>query len=444
MARNYDGGNDSLHTSQGGLTSWTFGTYVAVIRRVGTNWGNIATLHNSGGTALSGIEIGDGAAANALHYQSNGSAARSTFTIDEADGWVLVAAGKATGSSAPRMHKYVYSTGTWTHQDGSTNLANSTGTSATMRFGEWEGGDDFNGDIAVVGAWISRNLTDAEVEQLPYSIADWLALAPTEIWVFDQSDTSQAVASWTGSGANQTSLTGTTVSTNSAPISYGHPVEIANGFSAGGTAHTQGVAGTSTATGSLVRATATTKAGSSTPAGSITKAIARALAGSSTPAGAVSRSTSRSLAGSTTPAGALTRALSRLLGGTATPSGSATREITRTLAGESAPTGTTAKTTERSLGGSATPAGTVVKSIARLLAGSATASGLITRAISRLLGGSSTPTGTVTNDEPEPPPSDAFTVTVGPPVTSWSATTADTAWRTEPPITGWTATAPRR
>lgn len=444
MARNFDGANDSLHTSQGGLTSWTFGTYVAVIRRVGTNWGNIATLHNGAGTALSGIEIGDGAAANALHYQSNSSAARSTFTVDEADGWVLVAAGKATGSNAPRMHKYVYATDTWTHQDGSTNLANSTGTSATMRLGEWEGGDDFNGDIAVVGAWISRNLTDAEVEQLPHSLAAWHALAATELWVLDQSDTSQAVASLTGSGANQTSLTGTTVSATSAPIGYGHPVEVANGFSAGGTAHTQGVAGTSTPTGSITRATSTAKTGSTSPAGSITKAIARALAGSSTPAGAVSRSTSRSLAGSTTSAGALTRALSRLLGGSAMPSGSATRETARALSGESTPTGATAKTTERSLGGSVTPAGTVVRSIARLLAGSATASGLITRAISRLLGGSSTPTGAVTSDAPEPPVGDAYVVTVGPPAISWSATAASTGWAADPPTTGWTATAPRR
>lgn len=41
----------------------------------------------------------------------------SPFTVTAAEGWVLLGCSKATGTVAPRFHKYVLSTGVWTHQD---------------------------------------------------------------------------------------------------------------------------------------------------------------------------------------------------------------------------------------------------------------------------------------------------------------------------------------
>lgn len=237
MARSFDGANDSIHTSPGALASMTFGTFAIVVRRNSTAYNNLMTLHTSGGVSRLGLEIESTGDGNNLQWQYDGSFVASTFTIVNADGWVLLAMGKATGTTTPRCHKYVYSTNTWTHQDAAGTATNSTsvGGTGTMRFGEWEGSDDLNGDIAVAAAWSGRNLTDAEVEQLAHSLQGWCALAPDAMWVFDQSAVSQNLLDITGGGANQSAIAGTAVSTQSPPISYGDETIIPHSVpSAGG------------------------------------------------------------------------------------------------------------------------------------------------------------------------------------------------------------------
>lgn len=240
MPRTFDGGNDNIHCSSGTLSAFTFGTLVAVIRRNSTAYNNIMTLHNSGGTSRSGIEIEDNGSGNHLQWQYDGNFVPSMFTVVNADGWALIAMGKGTGTTAVRCHKYVYSTNTWTHSDSNGTATNSTapGASSTMRFGEWEGADDFNGDIAIAGAWL-RNLTDAEVEQLSHSLQGWHALAPDALWMFDQQAIGQAVADLAGNGANQSSIAGTTVSASALPgLSYGHEVSVPHSAPSGGAANT--------------------------------------------------------------------------------------------------------------------------------------------------------------------------------------------------------------
>jgi hypothetical protein len=237
MARTFDGANDSIHTSPGALASMTFGTFAIVCRRNSTAYNNLMTLHTSGGVSRLGLEIESTGDGNNLQWQYDGSFVASTFTIVNADGWVLLAMGKATGTTTPRCHKYVYSTNTWTHQDAAGTATNSTavGGTGTMRFGEWEGSDDLNGDIAVAAAWSGRNLTDTEVEQLAHSLQGWCALAPDALWLFDQAAVSQNLLDLTGGGANQSAITGTAVSTASPPISYGDETIVPHSVpSAGG------------------------------------------------------------------------------------------------------------------------------------------------------------------------------------------------------------------
>lgn len=220
MARTFDGANDLLVTSAGATTGTTFGTFAVIMRRNSTAYNSLVFLHTSTPTGIYGLLIEDNASGNQLELATASASRFSTFTVVNADGWVLVAGGKATGTTTPRFHKYVYSTNAWTHENGGGTLANASGTVNNVRFGEWEGVDDFGGDIAAVAMW-KRNLSDAEVETLPHSVMAWHATAPTAFWLFDQSLTTQAVIDLTGGGANQSSLTGTTVSTNSTPLSYG-------------------------------------------------------------------------------------------------------------------------------------------------------------------------------------------------------------------------------
>lgn len=239
MPRNFDGANDSIHMSAGGLQSSTFGTFAIICKRNGTTFHNLMTGHTSGGTSRMGLEIEDNGSGNHLQLQYDGTfvSTGAGITIVNADGWVLLAAGKATGTTTPRGHKYVYSSNTWTHADFSGTATNwtSIGSTGTMRFGEWEGADDFNGDIAAAGYWSGRNLADAEVELLAVSLQGWFATAPDALWLFDQQSTTQNVVDLMGGGANQSALTGTTVSTNSLPIfGYGHEVVVLSSSAAAG------------------------------------------------------------------------------------------------------------------------------------------------------------------------------------------------------------------
>src|SRR6185503_18929224 len=105
MPRSFDGTNDSLHTAAGGLSGMTFGTMAAVIKRNGTAFHNIMTLHNSTGTSRTGIEIEDNGSGNKIQWQYDGTFVTATVTVVNADGWVLIAVTKATGTTTPKMHK---------------------------------------------------------------------------------------------------------------------------------------------------------------------------------------------------------------------------------------------------------------------------------------------------------------------------------------------------
>lgn len=145
----------------------------------------------------------------------------SSFTVVNADNWVFVGAAKATGSAAPDFYKWVYGTATESLSTGGV-LANGSapGTTGTMRIGEWQDLDDFGGDIAGV-AYYGRKLTTDEFRSMRWNFWDWLRLGPAGMWVLDQIVTTNPIYDLTGNGSNETTRTGTTVSTNSAPIGWG-------------------------------------------------------------------------------------------------------------------------------------------------------------------------------------------------------------------------------
>lgn len=218
MARTFDDVDDKIRWSIGGLTATTaFGTFAAILRRgTNTTFDSIIGLHTSGDVVRQWLQIESG---DNLQLGNSTGGALSAFTVTSSDGWVLVAVGKASGTVAPRYHKYVFSTDTWTHSASGDTLGNGTAAGAGgYAENTWQGSDFFSGDLAAMAVFPGISLADPQVESLAYSLAFWHALTPAAMWVLDQSATGQAVPDVTGGGANQSSLTGTTVATSSVPV----------------------------------------------------------------------------------------------------------------------------------------------------------------------------------------------------------------------------------
>ncbi len=137
--------------------------------------------------------------------------------------WYFAAMTKATGSVVGRSHIYDYAAGTWTHANCATAMANSGVPTTRGSIGQNGSGNSFtfDGDISTVGVW-NVELTDAQLEPMAFDLLSWFIVQPKGLWQLDQETTSQKVIDLSGNGANQSSLTGTSLGTVSVPVfSYG-------------------------------------------------------------------------------------------------------------------------------------------------------------------------------------------------------------------------------
>lgn len=214
MSRFFDGTDDQITCSIGNCDVG-FGAFAAIIKRASDGSRDaIIVLHSSAGIARTGIHL---TTVNNLAFAIDNSGQDSTFTVLAAEDWVLVAAGKVTGSAIPRMHKYVFGTGVWTHSDApGAHIDGATVAGGTVRFSNIGAADPFPGKMALAAVF-PTNLSDANVETLAKSLQNWYALGPVGGWVFDQRTVATTLADWTGGGANETSITGTTVSAEEPP-----------------------------------------------------------------------------------------------------------------------------------------------------------------------------------------------------------------------------------
>lgn len=221
MARFFDDSDDVIRWSIGAMTGQALGpvTVAAIIKRGSdTGFDSILGLHTSGGTNTFFFQVQPDDRL-VLGGSAGMGDSGATLTVVAADGWVFVAANKATGTVAPRFHKYVYSTGAaMSHVNSASTAANGSSPGAGG-YAElsWQGGDLFHGDIAVVALWPS-SLADDQIESMPYSLDAWFCAQPSALWLLDQSAIAQAVPDLSGNGSNQSSITGTTVSTSSVPV----------------------------------------------------------------------------------------------------------------------------------------------------------------------------------------------------------------------------------
>jgi hypothetical protein len=224
MARSFaKASSEGIGLAVGQLASFAgASTTIAVLRLAANISGAPCTILFGGasGSARMVFRIGNSAGSTANLSVTNAStASESTTAVTASDGWVLVTVAKAAGTAVPRMGKYSYSTGTWTFSNGGTSLAYGSG-GDNLQIGQTFGSPSirfFDGSVAAVASF-SRELSDSQLASLPFALDAWLSAGPAGMWVLDQASTSMPVLDWTGGGANQSSITGTSVASQSAPI----------------------------------------------------------------------------------------------------------------------------------------------------------------------------------------------------------------------------------
>jgi len=127
-------------------------------------------------------------------------------------GWALLAFTKAAGNATVRSHTYVYTSASWTHTD----LAAVNVRSAVDLFkvGSFDAGQWLQARLAVMGMWAGTALADAQLQTLTGKLKAWIDLTPSTLWAFNQSSTATAVVDLMGSGADQSAIAGTAVSSD--------------------------------------------------------------------------------------------------------------------------------------------------------------------------------------------------------------------------------------
>ncbi|MEV6297849.1 DUF4082 domain-containing protein [Actinoplanes sp. NPDC051861] len=218
MARQFTTSGDVALFSAASVTRSNGVTLAAVIRPSSLSTNVYPLQVGNGGAAAIRIE-----ATTTLTARFGATANPTSNMPVPTNAWSLVAVTRPAGSTVtPRCHLYVYSTNTWTHLN-----CSSTVTATSAATGGRMGHDSifnvqYDGQIAAGAVW-NRELTDAQLENLPYTLTAWRSLSPLNLWLLDQASTGQAIVDQMGV-ANQSSLTGTSIGTSSVPIGYGLPV----------------------------------------------------------------------------------------------------------------------------------------------------------------------------------------------------------------------------
>jgi hypothetical protein len=138
--------------------------------------------------------------------------------------WHLIVLIKAAGAVKPIAYLYDFATETWSVQEAEGVLANPTGTATQLAIGNKEPTKKryWAGAIAAVGVWGSV-LADDHIRSLAHGpksyLTAWSAQTPAGLWALNQAGVGEAVKDLTAGKADQTAITGTTVS-GGEPVAY--------------------------------------------------------------------------------------------------------------------------------------------------------------------------------------------------------------------------------
>lgn len=232
--RRFNGSSDVVTLALGGLSTMTSGTIAVLCRRTDETAWNGAFATRNGSTPELYIDIAPSGSSNFLWY-NYASAANAGVAVAAADDWCWTIINKATGSSAPRTHKRVQSTGVWTRANGSAIGDATSPSGGDLQIGN-AGGDFFKGDIAAIAVW-TTSVADAVLDGMVNSWPAVLAANPQAAWLLNQASTGTNITDAVGS-ANQTALSGTTVQTGTIP--NWSETAASTGYGATGTANHPG------------------------------------------------------------------------------------------------------------------------------------------------------------------------------------------------------------
>lgn len=255
MPREIDGTSSTTLTgTPGGLVGVGNGavTIAAILRLTST--ATDGAIVYCGGGDVSGVDLEVFGGDYYMSSQEPVLAAAST-----ADGWHLVAGTKASGTVTPRFHKYVYGTATWTHSNAGGTMPNGTavGGGDTLQIGRWGTASmRLAAQIEIAAVW-NRALSDAEIENLAFTMQAWQTTNPVAGWLLNQGTTTTQILDWTGGGAN---ITGgaANVGTDSVPVfSYRTSILVSQPAGSGATDATATPAVIATTTATLAPSLAT-------------------------------------------------------------------------------------------------------------------------------------------------------------------------------------------
>lgn len=218
--REFDGVDDQIRCAPGAVSDVTFGalTIAFIVKWFSTEQGSpIYAGNTTGGDSIRmDVETFSGTLYFAVedNHVVMGSAPAENV-------WHLVAVSKTTGSDVPRFHHYDYSAGVWAHQDGDSTQVDGTNVLDYVDIGPWDGVDFTDGRLAVLGVF-PANYTDTAIETagMEAALQNWVDDGPAALWPFDQDSVSTPLEDITGNGADQTSITGTTVVTGDDPPGF--------------------------------------------------------------------------------------------------------------------------------------------------------------------------------------------------------------------------------
>lgn len=223
MARFFDGTDDRINFSAGALAGvHAWGLVAVLIKRAsagGSSW-RCPLYTGNGGLSNWGLSFDISTGNTAWFGIGTGQATGST-ALNATDRWYLVVLRKASGTVAPLSSVWNSSTNTWSHQ---TLTAFANGTVPTVNqavMGSFQGSDFFHGDIAAVLCARGWAPNDATVEGLGledlasnWETAAGFATAGAALWIPGDTPTSTPLVDLTGGGADQSGITGTTVSSD--------------------------------------------------------------------------------------------------------------------------------------------------------------------------------------------------------------------------------------
>lgn len=221
--RNFNGTSDQITLAVGGLATQTGGnlTMAVLMNRQAGSWAAAMSINGTGSTQL--ISQAFDSADRGYFFTDTGAETWSPvgLTYPASDNWVLYAVTKASGTVAPRFHKYVFDTSTWTHSaSGETALNGAApGASGNVKIGAKDTGFDFfNGRLALAGIFPTV-LSDATLEGMTTQLQAWVDAGPTGLWPLNQTSTATPVDDIVGT-SDQTAISGTTVVTGDDPPGF--------------------------------------------------------------------------------------------------------------------------------------------------------------------------------------------------------------------------------